>query len=940
MTIVRRSTLLGTVVCLAFLSATGCDDTNAPTTGAVAVSIATTGGDLDLNGYLATVDGAAPVPIPANGSMVIADLPTGSHQVALTDVAPNCTLNGPNPRTASVVGGDTTAVTFAVGCVATGVRVTTVTTGIDLDPDGYAVSVDGVLAAVVGVNGNLEITRLAIGNHTVAIKAVAANCPVAGDSVRSASLVLGEVETVAFALSCTALTGIIEVHAATSGVDLDPNGYTIQVDGGTPQPLTINGTVRFPGLAAGDHSVTFAGAAENCPVGGTNPRTVPVITGGTTRDTARTTFSVSCVALTGIIEVTAATSGLELDPDGYTVRVDSGAPQPLPINGTVRFPGLSGGDHSVTLTGAAGNCTIGGENPRTVAVTVGGTTRDTARTTFAMTCLSTTGTLKVTTATSGAELDPNGYDVLGDEVCYPYYGYEYCYYAWLTHVAANGVVTIPSLAVGEHTVGLGDVAANCTVTGSNPRTTNVAPGDTVVEAFVITCVARGSIEVAVTTTGADQDPDGYTVVFNGNSVGTISVNGTRTVVALLPGDYQVGLQGAAGNCTVGAPNPRTVTVASGATTPVSFAVTCIALGAIQVTATTTGVDLDPNGYDVLADGLGGASGTVAANGAITLSGLPPGEYQMTVNGVSANCDLAGQNPRPVTVTSGATTPVTLNVACVQAAQLAVSLAVNGNTDIYTLKANGAGLTRLTTHAAYDHGPAWSPDGAKIAFWSNRDGNDEIYVMNQDGSAVTRLTNNQSVDYRPRWSPDGTKIVFFSGRDGNLEIYVMNADGSSQLRLTNDPATDADPAWSPDGSKIAFWSGRAAADEIYVMNADGSGVTRLTTNEVAEIQPEWSPNGTQIVFSRLTGCDYYTGFCDYDLIVMNADGSGATQLTSGSSDNDAAWSPDGNLIAFGATYCEPYYYSCYYTYSAVHLVRTDGSRVTELLRDAFYPAWKR
>jgi Tol biopolymer transport system component len=934
------SRVLASLVSLALLlAAAGCKDTNQPRTGALRLTVVTTGGDLDLNGYVATVEGADPLAVPANGSAVIADLPTGNHSVALTDVATNCTPAVQNPSAVTVAGGDTTNVALVFACVATGVRVTTVTTGIDLDSDGYAVSVDGVLVAVVSANGSVDITRLAIGSHTVALTAVAANCPVTGASSRPVSLVLGEVETVAFNLSCTAVTGVIEVTAATSGVDPDANGYTVQVDGGSPQALAINGTVRFPGLAAGDHSLTFAGAAGNCTVGGTNPRIVPVTTGGATRDTARTTFDVSCVALTGIIEVTAATSGVEPDPDGYTVRVDSGTPRPLAIGGTVRFEGVSGGDHSVAVAGAAANCTIGGENPRTVPVTVGTTTRDTARTTFALTCVSTTGALMVTAATSGAELDPNGYSVYVDEVCDDYY----CNYAWTGSVGANDSVTIPGLAVGAHTVLLSDVASNCTLAGANPRTATVPPGDTVELAFAITCVARGSIEVAVTTTGADLDPNGYSVVLNGNVVGTLTVNDTLIIGALLPGNYQLGLQGVAGNCTVGAPNPRTVTVTSGATTPVAFAVTCIALGAIHVTAATTGVDRDPDGYGVLVDGPGGASGTVPANDTIKFSGLPPGDYQLTVNGVAVNCDLSGQNPRPVSVLSGVTTPVTLDVACAQAAQLAVSRSVNGNTDIYTLKENGTGLTRLTTQSGYDHGPAWSPDGTKIAFWSNRDGNDEIYVMNQDGSGVVRLTNSPGVDLRPRWSPDGAKIVFFSGRDGNLEIYVMNADGTSQVRLTNDPGTDADPAWSRDGSKIAFWSSRDPDGEIYVMNADGTGVTQLTTNDVQDIQPEWSPDGSQIVFSRLTGCEYYGGFCDYDLIVMNSDGSGAAQLTSGSSDNDAAWSPDGRWIAFGASFCEYYYYygySCYYTYSAVQLVRTDGSRVTELLRDAFYPAWKR
>ena len=69
-----------------------------------------------------------------------------------------------------------------------------------------------------------------------------------------------------------------------------------------------------------------------------------------------------------------------------------------------------------------------------------------------------------------------------------------------------------------------------------------------------------------------------------------------------------------------------------------------------------------------------------------------------------------------------------------------------------MNADGSGLTNLTNNAALDAYSAWSPDGAKIAFSSNRDGNDEIYVMNADGSGLTNLTNDSAVDYAPTWSP--------------------------------------------------------------------------------------------------------------------------------------------------------------------------------------------
>jgi TolB protein len=72
-------------------------------------------------------------------------------------------------------------------------------------------------------------------------------------------------------------------------------------------------------------------------------------------------------------------------------------------------------------------------------------------------------------------------------------------------------------------------------------------------------------------------------------------------------------------------------------------------------------------------------------------------------------------------------------------------------------------------------------------------------MNADGSDLTNLTNNSAWDFEPAWSPDGAKIAFTSDRDGddNWEIYVMNADGSNQTNLTNNSAWDFGPAWSPE-----------------------------------------------------------------------------------------------------------------------------------------------
>ena len=168
-------------------------------------------------------------------------------------------------------------------------------------------------------------------------------------------------------------------------------------------------------------------------------------------------------------------------------------------------------------------------------------------------------------------------------------------------------------------------------------------------------------------------------------------------------------------------------------------------------------------------------------------------------------------------------------------------------EIYVVDTDGSNMERLTNNIGFDMEPAWSPDGARIAFMSTRDGSWEIYVMNADGSDVEPLTNNGGGNFYPAWSLDGARIAFTSTRDGSWEIYVMDADGSDVERLTNNGG--GNPAWSPDGARIAFASTSDGSAEIYVMNADGSDVERLTNNSAADWSPAWSPGGTEIAFER-------------------------------------------------------------------------------------------
>jgi TolB protein len=199
-------------------------------------------------------------------------------------------------------------------------------------------------------------------------------------------------------------------------------------------------------------------------------------------------------------------------------------------------------------------------------------------------------------------------------------------------------------------------------------------------------------------------------------------------------------------------------------------------------------------------------------------------------------------------------------------------------DIFVAGADGSGLTRITDNPKYDAEPVVSPDGGRIVFGSQREGDFDIYIMDADGSNIRRLTDRVGYDGGPWFSPDGTKIVWRAWYPESeeemaqwrdcmqkdyivpfpLDIWVMNADGSNKKRLTGNGATNWAPSWHPDGKRIIFASNMddwredlktfGHNFELYLINADGSGLERLTTNSVFDSFPMFSPDGRKLAFA--------------------------------------------------------------------------------------------
>jgi Tol biopolymer transport system component len=227
----------------------------------------------------------------------------------------------------------------------------------------------------------------------------------------------------------------------------------------------------------------------------------------------------------------------------------------------------------------------------------------------------------------------------------------------------------------------------------------------------------------------------------------------------------------------------------------------------------------------------------------------------------------------------------------------------GSLDIYLIDADGRGASeKLTNTPAASLMPAWSADGARIAFVrSGLTGIPGIYVMDSDGSNETPLLTDLLFNTDPAWFPGGRKIVFSRSED----IYTATLDASGDLvekpiRLTRNANADRQPAVSANGRKIAFASDRDGDFDIYLMNAAPEGRTnrpvKLTRNQVDDYAPDWSPEGERIAFSQ--GADGGREIYVMKAAPQSPDANPPRNLTGDpADDSDPTWSPDGEMIAF-------------------------------------------
>jgi Tol biopolymer transport system component len=180
-------------------------------------------------------------------------------------------------------------------------------------------------------------------------------------------------------------------------------------------------------------------------------------------------------------------------------------------------------------------------------------------------------------------------------------------------------------------------------------------------------------------------------------------------------------------------------------------------------------------------------------------------------------------------------------------------------NIYRIEApaGGTAARRPVRHIAssrWEMEPQFSPDGARIAFESNRSGAFDIWVCDRDGSNAVKLTAFGSATGSPHWSPDGREIAFNSSPEGHADIFVVNAGGGIPRRLTTHPANDAAPGWSRDGRWIYFASDRTGTNQIWKMPAAASPrpAEAIQVTRGGGTYPQESPNGELVYYYKSGG----------------------------------------------------------------------------------------
>jgi Tol biopolymer transport system component len=359
------------------------------------------------------------------------------------------------------------------------------------------------------------------------------------------------------------------------------------------------------------------------------------------------------------------------------------------------------------------------------------------------------------------------------------------------------------------------------------------------------------------------------------------------------------------NCRLQGDSARTVPVAADASTGIEFEIQCNpTVGTARVSVSSTGVDLDPNGYLIVVDTA--PAGRVAASSQTDLS-IAAGEHRISLAGLTSNCGVEAPEELQVLVPTNGVAVAEFSVVCDTAPPAGLGrelafLSSGGEPDAFAtaltlMNADGTNLRPLLTGVS---AVSWSPDGMRLAAIAGEGTSTGALVIGE------LAADNRSAEFSDlvpldfsggiAWSPEGDEIAYLDPVFDEYDLRAISLAGTpNRLIVPFITFFKAEPpSWSPDGSTIVY----ASDTSLQLVDADGTNDRPFALNYLRARTPAWSPDGTRIAFATQADTTVPDPYFDLDIFVASVEGEVVTRLTDAPGDDAApSWSPDGSQIAF-------------------------------------------
>jgi len=435
----------------------------------------------------------------------------------------------------------------------------------------------------------------------------------------------------------------------------------------------------------------------------------------------------------GDLTVVVTTTGLSPDPDGYLVRVDQEVFRRLAVNETITFD-LAAGPHQVEVTDIAGHCVLAGANPRPITVVA----EQVTQVALEITCSARPGSLRVNVTSTGWDHDPDGYTLVLDGTP--------------QGSIPLGVLTLPVVQAGAHTVALADVAPNCAVEIPRQRPVTINPDQESSIFFLVQCTLASG-------------PTAEQIVYeSGSQIFIVQSDGTGVLALTAGPGTAFAPTWSPSRTRIAFPSNRTAgefnlwTMAADGSDP----------SQLTDVAGDRGASWSPDGSELVFSSLG----------------TQPGLYRINGLGTSRIRITDGPTDDSPSWSSDGT-----RIAFVRDNGLGTPL------QLYIVQPDGTGLTQLPTPGIEDCVyPRWSPDGTRLAFSGYDNTGSAVWIVNDDGSGLHRITPPTISAFTPSWSPTGDRLVFKGQGVLGDGLFTMAANGTGlELRVPDIQATS--PAWA-------------------------------------------------------------------------------------------------------------------------------------------------